>query len=280
MHHKRLMHDRCTAISDRQTQTNIDPLIHRKPLMMRDPERSNCKSLMSGFRICGLPQDGGIGKKRNMKRTSCFALCVLGTVFATIVYAVRAEEPTASPTPSISDTEEDDTTKKIDFPSPDGKFAFLIGHGEEQQTIDLINKKTKKPLQHIDDMDISSVSYGVLWAPDSKRFALMTKAGHPNQDVTLYVLKGHKFQKIKIPELTAEIPERIKAGKEHTHVAANNWQQAQKWNKNDSLLLTIDNTIDGNGHTASATRTVLLGFDKSGKARILKSTVKYESRND
>jgi hypothetical protein len=46
------------------------------------------------------------------------------------------------------------------------------------------------------------------------------------------------------------------------------------------LLLTIDNTIDGEGHTASATRTVLLGFDKSDKAKILKSSVKYESRND
>ena len=96
----------------------------------------------------------------------------------------------------------------------------------------------------------------------------------------VFLLKGNKFQKIKIPELTAEIPARIKAGKEHPHVAANNWQEAEKWNKDGSLLLTIDNTIDGAGHTASATRTVLLGFDKSGKVRILKSTVKYESKND
>ena len=64
------------------------------------------------------------------------------------------------------------------------------------------------------------------------------------------------------------------------HVATNNWQTAEKWNKDGSLLLTIDNTIVGAGHTASATRTVLLGFDESGKPTILKSTVKYESRND
>ena len=32
--------------------------------------------------------------------------------------------------------------------SPDGKVAFLIGHGEYQQTIDLIDKKTEKVLQH------------------------------------------------------------------------------------------------------------------------------------
>jgi hypothetical protein len=190
-----------------------------------------------------------------------------------------AEELTASPTPSASDAE-DDTTKEVGYPSPDGKFAFLIGRGEYEKTIDLIDKKTEKVLRHITDDDMGSVSYSVLWAPDSKRFALMTRAGHPNQDVTVYFLKGEKFQKIEIPELIASIPKKVLAGKQHPHVAANNWQEAEKWNKDGSLLVTIDNTIDGAGHTASATRTVLLGFDKSGKPRILKSTVKYESKND
>jgi hypothetical protein len=202
-----------------------------------------------------------------------------GAIFAAVGYTVSAEEPTASPSPSLSDTE-DDTRKEVDFASPDGKFAFLIGHGEYQQTIDLIDKKTEKVLQHIADDDMSSVSYKVLWAPESKRFVLMTRAGHPNQDVTIYFLKGDKFQEIKTPNLTVEIPARIRAGKQHPHVSANNWQEAEKWNKDGSLLLTTANTIDGAGHIASATRTVLLGFEKSGKTKILKSTVKYESRND
>jgi hypothetical protein len=215
---------------------------------------------------------------RNVKLTSLFPICVLSATFATIAYTVSAEEPTVSPAPSVSDTE-DATTKELDFPSPDGKFAFLIGHGEDQQTIDLIDKKTEKDLQRIADDDMSSVSYKVLWAPDSKRFALMTRTGHPNQDVRLYFLKGDKFHQIKIPDFTVEIPTRIRAGKQHPHVAANNWEEAKKWNKDGSLLLTIDNTIDGAGHTAGATRTVLLGFDKSDKPKILKSTVKYESSN-
>ena len=214
-----------------------------------------------------------------MKFTSWFAVCVLGAIFATNVYTVSAEELTASATPSVSNTQ-GYTTKEADFPSPDGKFVFLVGHGEYQQRIDLIDKKTEKVLQHIADDDMSSVSYKVLWSPDSKRFALMTRAGHPNQDVTVYLLKDDKFQEIKIPDLTVEIPARIRAGKEHPHVANNNWQEAEQWNKDGSLLLTVDNTIDGAGHTASATRTVLLGFDKLGKSKILKSTVKYESRND
>jgi hypothetical protein len=214
-----------------------------------------------------------------VKLTSRFAVCVLGILFATIVKTICAQQPAASPTASASDTQAD-MAKEVDYPSPDGKFAFLIGRGEYEKTIDLIENKTEKIFQHITDDDISSVNYRVLWAPDSKRFALMTRAGHPNQDVTIYFLKGEKFQKIQIPELIVDIPKKVLAGKQHPHVAANNWQEAEKWNKDGSLLVTIDNTIDGDGHTASATRTVLLGFDKSGKSRILKSTVKYKSRSD
>ena len=229
-----------------------------------------------------------------MKLSSRFVVCFLGAIFTALAYPVSADEPTASPAPSVSETEgvttddatkeeetpEEDATKNIDFASPNEKFAFLIGHGDDGQTIDLIDKKTQKVLQHIDDLNMGSVTYRVLWAPDSKRFALMTRAGHPNQDVMVFLQNGKKFQKIKIPALTVEIPARIKAGKDHPHVAANNWQEAEKWNKDGSLLVTIDNTIDGADHTASAERTVLLGFDKSNKAKILKSKVKYESRND
>lgn len=196
-------------------------------------------------------------------------------ILVTISWPIR----TQAATPSTSANEED-TTEEIKFASPDGKFAFLVGHGDSEQTIDLIDKKTEKVVQHIDNQDMSSVNYGVLWAPDSKRFALMTRMGHPNQSVTVYFRKDNKFQEIEIPELTVEIPAKIRGGKEHPHVANNNWQTAEKWNKDGSLVVTIDNVIDGAGHTASATRTVLLGFDKSGKVKILKSTVKYESRND
>jgi hypothetical protein len=228
-----------------------------------------------------------------MKPSSWFGVYAMA-IFAIVLYAVRAEEPTASPVASVSgtaggSTSEDtkqgqtpaeESSKEVDSPSPDGKFAFLMGRGgEDEPTIDLIDKKTEKVLQHIDDSGIGPVSYRVLWAPNSKRFALMTRAGHPNQDVRVYFLKDDKFQEIKIPDLEVEIPKRILAGKEHPHVAENNWEEAEKWNKDGSLRLTIDNTIDGAGHTASAIRTVLLGFDKSGKAKILKSTVKYKSSN-
>jgi len=219
-------------------------------------------------------------KTPNVKLTTWLAVCVLAASLAAVVYTVRADEPSPSATPSVSDTEEDETSENAGLASPDGKFSFLIDYGEDQKKIDLIDKKTEKVLQRIADDELSSVTYKVLWAPDSKRFALMTRTGHPNQDVRVYFLKGDKFQDIKIPDLTVEIPKKVLAGKEHPHVATNNWQVAKQWNKDGSLVLTIDNTIDGAGHTARALRTVQLGFNTSGKAKILKSTVKYESSND
>jgi hypothetical protein len=38
--------------------------------------------------------------------------------------------------------------------------------------------------------------------------------------------------------------------------------------------------IDGAGSSILATRTVVLGFDRAGKARVVKSTVKYETETD
>ena len=131
-----------------------------------------------------------------------------------------------------------------------------------------------------DRENLAATSHSVLWSPDSTRFALMTRMGHPNQEIAVYFQRGDKFEEVKMPELSAVIPARIKAGKEHPHISTNNWESAEKWNKDGTLVVTIDNTIDGAGHTASAIRTVVLGFDKPGKARIVKSSVKYESRND
>jgi hypothetical protein len=195
-----------------------------------------------------------------------------------MAYPLRAQETTPSPTASV--TEQEDVTKTIDFPSPDGQFAFLVGRGEYQQTIDLIDKKTEKVLQHIADDDMSSVYYTVLWAPDSKWFALMTRVGHPNQGVTVYFQKGEAFRKIDLPELNADIPEKLKRGKNFPHISTNNWEQAEEWKKDGSLVVSINTTIDGAGDSVSAERTVVFGFDRSAKAKILKSTIKYEALKD
>ena len=188
---------------------------------------------------------------------------------AAFAATVCAQGPVASP------------NENIDWPSPDGKFAFLTSYGEDLHVIDLIDKKAGKKLQRISEEDSSQAYWHLLWAPDSKRFALMTRLGHPVQGVDVYFRRGETFQKIELPALPeAEIPEKLKHGKKFSHVASLNWQEAKEWKKDGSLVVTIDTMIDGEGSSIRATRTILLGFDRAGKAMIVRSTIKYALGTD
>ena len=109
----------------------------------------------------------------------------------------------------------------------------------------------------------------------------MTRSGHPIQGVDVYFRTAETFQKVDLPDLPeANIPERLKHGKKFPHVANLNWQEAKEWKKDGSLVVTIDTMIDGEGRSITATRTVVLGFDQAGKARIVKSTIKYKTETD
>jgi hypothetical protein len=99
--------------------------------------------------------------------------------------------------------------------------------------------------------------------------------------VDIYFRSGETFRKIELPDLPkADIPERLKHGKKFPHVAGLNWQEAKEWEKDGSLVVTIDTMIDGAGSSITATRTIVLGFDRAGKPRIVKSTIKYETETD
>ena len=189
---------------------------------------------------------------------------------------VCAAGPVASPRASAADTNENS-----EWPSPDGKFAFLTSYGQDLHTIDLIDKKSEKKLQRIGEEDSSQTYWQVLWAPASNRFALMTRLGHPAQILDVYFRSGGTFRKIALPDLPeANIPEKLKHGKKFPHYASLNWQTATEWKKNGSLIVTLDTMVDGEGSSISATRTVELRFDQAGKAKIVKSTIKYETRTD
>lgn len=200
--------------------------------------------------------------------------CLVGLVASAAT--VRAQGSTAPPSASAGDAK-----GSIDWPSPDGKFAFLTAVGEDLRTVDLIDQKSQKKLQRIGEEDSSQTYWHVLWAPDSIRFALMTRSGHPIQGVDVYFRTAETFQKVDLPDLPeANIPERLKHGKKFPHVANLNWQEAKEWKKDGSLVVTIDTMIDGEGRSITATRTVVLGFDQAGKARIVKSTIKYKTETD
>jgi hypothetical protein len=191
-----------------------------------------------------------------------------------------AQGPIASPSASVVDTARDS-----EWPSPDGKFAFLTSYGEDLHTIDLIDRKSGKKLQRVGEEDSSQTYWHVLWAPDSKRFALMARLGHPAQIVDFYFRNGDTFRKIELDLPEASIPEKLKHdkkfhGKKFPHYANINWKEASEWKKDGSLVVAIDTMIDGEGASITATRTVVLRFDRAGKARIVKSTIRYETETD
>src|SRR5205823_4721955 len=120
-----------------------------------------------------------------------------------------ATEPTAEPLSNASPGEEDDANETCDCPpSPDARFAFLASVTEKDSfenqlhIIDLIEKKSGKKLQRIDEADMR-VSWNVHWAPDSNGFALKTQlVWHPShQKVELYFRSGETFQKLQLPNL-------------------------------------------------------------------------------
>jgi len=55
------------------------------------------------------------------------------------------------------------------------------------------------------------------------------------------------------------------------------WKTPERWLKNGSLVVEMETTLDGNDNFATATRTVVLGFDRAGTAKILKSTQEVTS---
>ncbi|EDY19463.1 hypothetical protein CfE428DRAFT_3148 [Chthoniobacter flavus Ellin428] len=185
----------------------------------------------------------------------------------------------------LSGSAEEDTgagKKKIEAPSPNGRFAFRH-KGESDDTPEtyvLIDRKSGKVLKQVAKADpdlgpSARFHMEVLWKPDSERFALIGTFWKRGSEVMVFVREGATFREVKLPELTAEIPEKVMAGKEYPHVVELSSQSAKRWRKDGSLEVEIETIQDGNGSTIQANRTVILGFGKDGKAKILKSTTKY-----
>jgi hypothetical protein len=52
---------------------------------------------------------------------------------------------------------------------------------------------------------------------------------------------------MKLPELSIEIPEKAKKGKNFPHVAELDSQSAKRWQKDGSLVVEIETVVDGEG---------------------------------
>jgi hypothetical protein len=177
---------------------------------------------------------------------------------------------------------EEGTKKGIEATSPDGQFAFRYTEGSdaEKKTYDLINKASGKTLKSVAEADAdlgpsARFNMEVLWKPDSKAFALTATLWKRGSYVAIFSREGSTFREIKVPKLEADIPDKVKGGKSFDHVAGWNSQSATRWQKDGSLVVEIETVLDGNGGMITATRTVVLGFDRSNKARIISSRIKF-----
>jgi len=173
--------------------------------------------------------------------------------------------------------------KTIESPSPDGQFAFrYTGDSEsENQTYDLIDKPSAEVLKSVakSDPDLGPSARfhidGVLWRPDSKAFAVTAMLWKRGSSVSVFVRDGSTFRQVELPELQAEVPQKAKRGMDLEHVAELDSQRAIRWEKDGSLVVQIETTVDGNEGSVTATRTVVLALDRSDKAKVRKSTIKF-----
>ncbi len=185
--------------------------------------------------------------------------------------------------------ETDETPKKtIEFPSPDGKFAFRYGGSEsedEKQTYELIEKATGKTVKTVaeSDPDLGASARfkmeKVLWRPDSKAFALIAFLWKRGTTLFVFARDGSTFREIKLPELSVDIPDKAMKGKNFPHVVELDSDTVKRWQKDGSLVVQIETIVDGEGAALTATRTVVLGFDHFAEARILKSSVRFAIKN-
>src|SRR4249919_48165 len=201
-------------------------------------------------------------------QTTLIALSIIVTCFHSVSGQENGEE----------------TPQTIENPSPDGQFAFRnTGDSDsdsEKQTYDLIDKGSGKVLKSVAESDpdlgaSARFNMSVLWRSDSKGFALTATLIKLGSEVSVYLQEGTTFRKIKLPKLSADIPEKIKRGKSFPHVSELDSWSAKQWQKDGSLVVEIENMVDGNDGSITATRTVVLGFDRSDKAKVLKSAIKF-----
>jgi hypothetical protein len=197
-------------------------------------------------------------------QTTLIALSVFVTCFHSVYGQEKGEE----------------TPQTIENPSPDRRFAFRNTGDAEKQTYDLIGKRSGKVLKSVAESDpdlgpSARFNMKVLWRSDSKAFALTATLIKLGSEVSVYLQEGTTFRKIKLPKLSADIPEKITRGKSFPHVSELDSWSAKQWQKDGSLVVEIENMVDGNDGSITATRTVVLGFDRSDKAKVLKSTIKF-----
>jgi hypothetical protein len=188
---------------------------------------------------------------------------------------------TAIPCLVCAQNTQDKTEKTIEYPSPDGRFAFLLTRSPEgRRTVELIEKDSGKILNRIVESEEGfgdRVDANVIWTSDSKEFAFSYTRNRRDSEIAVFSRSGVVFHQIKLPKFPpAELPANSGQGKitdvDDTH--------ALRWEKDGSLVAEIETKKTRADDIVIATRTVVLGFDQHGKAKILKTTQNVTTEQD
>jgi hypothetical protein len=125
-----------------------------------------------------------------------FRRILIALLVLAIPHVVRAEETDDAP------------KKKIEFPSPDGKFAFRYSGSKsegEVQTYNLIDKASRKVVTKVAESDpdggpsMRFTMEKVLWRADSKAFAVAAFLWKRATSLIVFVRDGSTFREIELP---------------------------------------------------------------------------------
>jgi len=115
----------------------------------------------------------------------------------------------------------------IEFPSPDGRYAFRETFDSVRVTLDLVEKASGKPVCRVLDSGDSGprLQGDILWSPDSKRFALSGSEARLSWSVSVFVQDGGAFREAELPTLTdPEIPSKYEKDDRLFH-----WSEIGVW---------------------------------------------------
>ena len=166
------------------------------------------------------------------------------------------------------------------FPSPDGQYAFREFFDQARIALDLVEKSSGKPICHVlDSSDNGPRLQGdVLWAPDSRSFALSSSEARLSWSVGVFVRKDGAFREVELPSLAdPEIPAKYEKDDRLHHWSAIGVWKPVRWQKDGSLEIHGETTRDGNGNWVTSECTAILAPDRLEKWRLVRSKNKVTS---
>jgi len=180
--------------------------------------------------------------------------------------------------------DEDDDESKINFPSPDKRYALRIKEAvgdEVTDRIEIIEVATKRPVARLDDPEdgTSIASFTQLhWTPDSKRVAAYT-GGRRGGGTRIFVQKGAGFAEVQLPEMP-DLPEEPskEVAKKHKGgfplAGTVSALTLVRWTKAGAVLNLGNYWKSDRGYGHSWDIEITLEIDAKNQAKIVKTTKK------